>query len=339
MRDKVRVAIIGPTGYTACEAIRLLVRHPQAEIAVLASRRDPQPHIAEIFPSLRGVLDMRCEPIDPDGIARKADAVLLCLPHKVAMEHVPALLDAGLKVVDLSADYRLKDPEDYQRWYAHAHSDVENLGEAVYGLPEFYRGPIRSARLVANPGCYPTSAILAAGPFLKEGLIEPGGIIVNAASGISGAGRDPKEAHHFPERNETFEAYGVGTHRHAVEIERTLEELAGERLSVAFVPHLVPMNRGILSTVYLKPRHPISIEHASSVLAAAYKDEPFVRLREDLPSTKDVAYTNFCDLTVRVVAGWLVVISAIDNLVKGASGQAIQNLNILFGLPETAGLL
>jgi len=335
----VRVAIVGPTGYTAYEAIRILLRHPEAEIAALASRREPQPEIAEIFPQLRGVVRMRCEPIDPETIARKADVAVLCLPHRVAMEFVPAFLKAGLRVIDLSADYRLKDPHDYKRWYDHEHTDVEHLSEAVYGLPEYYREQVRSARLVANPGCYPTGAILAAGPFLKAGLVEPGDVIVYAASGITGAGREPKPAHYFPERNETFEPYSVGTHRHGIEIQRVLEDLAGGPASVAFVPHLVPMNRGILSTVFLRPKRPISIEHASSVLAETYADEPFVRLREDLPGTRDVAGSNFCDITVRIVSGWVVVISAIDNLVKGASGQAIQNLNIMFGLDERAGLV
>lgn len=337
--QKIRVAIVGPTGYTAYEAIRILLRHPHAAITVLASRREPQPHIAEIFPALRGMLDLRCEPIDADAIARKADVALMCLPHKVAMQSVPCFLAAGMKVVDLSADYRLKSPADYQRWYEHEHVDQKNLAGAAFGLPEFYRRQIRTAQLVANPGCYPTASILGIAPFVTRKLVEPADLIVSAASGVSGAGKEAKPEHHFPERNETFEAYGVGTHRHMIEIQRTLEDLAGEGLNLTFVPHLVPMHRGILATIFLKPRQAMTAEQALAILAETYKDEPFVRVSKDLPSTKNVAQTNFCDLSVRLAAGRLVVLSAIDNLIKGASGQAIQNMNLQFGLPESAGLL
>jgi N-acetyl-gamma-glutamyl-phosphate reductase len=336
---KIRVAIVGPTGYTAYEAIRILLRHPHAEITVLASRRDPQPYIADIFPALRGMLDLRCEAIDPEAIAAKADVALLCLPHVVAMESVPCLLKAGLKVVDLSADYRLKNAADYQAWYKHEHTDPTNLAHAAFGLPEFYRARVRTARLVANPGCYPTASILGIAPFVQRNLVDPADLVVSAASGVSGAGKEAKPEHHFPERNETFEAYGVGTHRHAIEIQRTLEDIAGSALNLTFVPHLVPMHRGILATVILKPARPMTAEEALTILAETYKDEPFVRVRKDLPSTKDVANTNFCDITARMAGGKLVVLSAIDNLVKGASGQAIQNLNLQCGLPETAGLL
>ncbi len=337
--QKIRVAIVGPTGYTAYESIRILLRHPQAQLTVLASRRDPQPHIADIFPALRGMIDLRCEPIDPEAIAQKADVALMCLPHVVAMESVPCFLNAGMKVVDLSADYRLRNPADYQQWYKHEHVDAKNLARAVFGLPEFYRQQVRKADLVANPGCYPTASILGIAPFVKRGLVDPADLIVSAASGVSGAGKEARPEHHFPERNETFEAYGVGTHRHAIEIQRTLEDIAGASLNLTFVPHLVPMHRGILATIILKPTQPITADQALAILAEQYKDEPFVRVRKDLPSTKDVALTNFCDLTARIVSGKLVVLSAIDNLIKGASGQAIQNMNLQFGLPETAGLL
>ncbi len=336
---KVRVAIVGSTGYTAYEAIRVLLRHPQAEVTALASRREPQPHIAEIFPALRGMLDLRCEPIDAETIAKKADVALMCLPHVVAMESVPCFLRTGMKVVDLSADYRLKNAADYQEWYKHPHTDAKNLAEAAFGLPEFYRQRVRSAQLVANPGCYPTASILGIAPFVKRGLVEPADLVVSAASGLSGAGKEAKPEHHFPERNETFEAYGVGTHRHAIEIQRTLEDIAGVALNLTFVPHLVPMHRGILATIVLKPRQSMTAEQALAVLAETYKDEPFVRVGKDLPSTKDVAGTNFCDITARMAGGKLVVLSAIDNLIKGASGQAIQNMNIQCGIPETAGLL
>jgi N-acetyl-gamma-glutamyl-phosphate reductase len=337
---KIRVAIVGATGYAALEAVRWLLRHPTAEVALLCSRREPQPLISDIFPELHGRIDLRCEAIDPALIAQRADVAMLCLPAGGAMKITPKLLDAGVKVIDYSADYRLKDPNDYEQWYGVKHADLAHLDEAVYGLPERYRESIRAARLIANPGCYPTSAVLGIIPFLAAGLVEPHDIIVDSASGISGAGREPKQEHHFPERNESFEAYKVGEHRHMVEIERTLDPFVRRgKTSVIFTPHLVPMERGILSTIYLKPVQPISVEHAAAMLAEAYAGEPFVRLREALPSTRNVARTNLCDLSVRVVKSRLIVLSAIDNMVKGAAGQAIQCMNLMFGVEETAGLL
>ncbi len=336
---KIRVGIIGATAYTSRESIRLLMGHPQAELVVLCSRRDPQPRIDEVFPEFSGRLDLRCEAIDPDALKGRIDVALLCLPNGIAMQLVPALLKHGIRVIDFSADYRLKEPADYAQWYNKEHTDLENLRHAVYGLPEFYRDRIRTARLVANPGCYPTSAALAIVPFLKAGLIEPVDIIVDSASGISGAGAEPKPEHHFPERHETFEAYNVGKHRHMVEIERTLDGcIRGRKSSVIFTPHLVPMERGILSTVYLKPAQPISVEHAMQVLVEAHEPNAFVRVRERLPRTGEVARTNFCDISVRVVKSRIIVLSAIDNMVKGAAGQAIQNMNVMFGVEENAGL-
>lgn len=337
---KIRVAIIGATAYTSREAIRWLLRHPRAQIAALCSRREPQPHIDEIFPDLAGLCEMRCEPIDPPALKGRADVAFLCMPNGLAMGFVPQLLAAGLRVVDFSADYRLKEPADYEQWYDKKHTDVENLEHAVYGIPELYRDKIRAASVVANPGCYPTSAALAIVPLLKAGLIDPQDIIVDAASGVSGAGREPRPEHHFPERNENFEAYKVGEHRHMVEIERTLDPyLRGRKSSVIFIPHLVPMERGILSTVYLKPVQPVSVEHVAEVFRKAYADERFIRLRKTPPGTAGVARTNFCDITARVVKGRIIVLSAIDNMVKGATGQAIQNMNVMFGIEETAGLL
>lgn len=340
MKNKVRVAVVGATGYAALEAIRILQRHPNAEVTMLCSRREPQPMITDIFPSLRKQIDLRCEPIDAKLIATKADVAMLCLPAGASFSIVPALLDAGVKVIDYSADYRLKDPAEYEQWYDKKHEDVRHLDEAVYGLPELFRENIRKARLVANPGCYPTSAALGISPFLSAGLIEQQDIIVDSASGISGAGREPKAEHHFPERHETFEAYKVGEHRHMIEIERTLDEIAASgKTGVIFTPHLVPMERGILSTIYLKPIQPISIDHATETLAEAYADERFVRLCKGMPSTHDVARTNYCDITVRVVKSRVIVVAAIDNMVKGAAGQAVQNMNLMFGLDEAAGLL
>lgn len=339
-RNKVRVAIVGATAYTSRESIRWLLRHPQAEIVALCSRRDPQPYIADIFPELAGRLHMRCEPSDPAALTGRADVALLCMPNGIAMSLVPQLLAAGLRVVDFSADYRLKEPADYQQWYDKVHTDLANLAEAAYGIPELYREKIRQARVVANPGCYPTSAALGIIPLVKAGLVDTTDIIVDSASGVSGAGREPKPEHHFPERHENFEAYKVGEHRHMVEIERTLDpHMRGRKSSVIFTPHLVPMERGILSTIYLRPLQPLSIEHVMQVFTDAYGKEPFVRIGERLPTTAHVARSNYCDIAARVVKSRVVVLSAIDNMVKGAAGQAIQNMNVMFGIEETAGLV
>ena len=336
---RVRVAIIGATAYTSRETIRWLLGHPQVEIAALCSRRDPQPRIDEIFPEFSGRLTVRCEPIDPAALKGRADLAMLCLPNGISMTLVPDLLAAGLRVIDFSADYRLKEPADYHQWYGSRHIDLENLVRAVYGVPEFYRDRIRPAALVANPGCYPTAAALAIVPLIKAGLVDPQDVVVDTASGISGAGREPRPEHHFPERNETFEAYKVGEHRHQVEIERTLDPyVRGGKSSVLLVPHLVPMERGIFCTIYLKPLQPVSVQHVMQVFAAAYDREPFIRLRRGLPRTADVARSNFCDLAARVVKSRIVVMSVVDNMVKGAAGQAIQNMNVMFGLEETAGL-
>ncbi len=336
---EIRVAIVGATGYTSLECIRWLLRHPHAHITWLASRKAEQP-ISDLFPELLGRLDLPISPFDPAAIARHADVALLCLPHLTAMEHVPPLLAAGVRVIDLSADYRLKDTAVYEKWYKHAHVDAANLTHAVYGLPEFFRPAIKSARLVSNPGCYPTAGILGVAPLVNTGIVEPDDIIINAASGISGAGRTPSQQHHFPERNEAFEAYSIGTHRHAPEIQHTIEAIAGQPVRLLFVPHLIPMDRGILETIYLKPKPGMALADAQHAFASAYKNEPFVRLREgNLPSTKFVANTNFADIAVRVYNGRFVVVTALDNMVKGASGQAVQNLNIMFGLPETSGLI
>ncbi len=337
--SNIRVAIIGATAYTSREALRWLLRHPRAEIVALCSRRDPQPRIDEIFPEFTHRLDATCEPIEPEALAGRADVVFLCLPNNLAMDMAPALLKAGLKVIDFSADYRLKEPADYKQWYNKDHTDLANLEKAAYGIPELFREDIASASLVANPGCYPTSAALGIVPLLREGLIDPRDIIVDSASGVSGAGRSPTQAHHYPERNENFEAYKIGEHRHMVEIERTLEQFTRrERAQVIFTPHLIPMERGILSTIYLKPLQHISVEHVAEVFAKAYEHEPFIRWRTDSPKTAEVAHTNFCDLTARVVQSRIIVVSAIDNMVKGAAGQAIQNMNVMFGLDPATGL-
>ena len=336
---QIRVAIIGATGYTSLETIRWLLKHPVAKMTYLASRRREQP-ISELFPELLGRIHLPIAPFDVHAIKHAADVAFLCLPHVAAMRHVPPLLDAGMKVIDLSADYRLKDAAMYEKWYKHAHSDAKNLAAAVYGLPEFFSADIKTASFVSNPGCYPTAAVLGIVPLLQADLVEPTDIIINAASGISGAGRTPSQSHHFPERNETFEPYGIASHRHAPEIQQTLETISGNAVDMLFVPHLIPMDRGILETIYLKARPGAKLDDALGAYERAYSGKPFVRMRlNNLPSTKYVANTNFADISVKLYNGRFVVLCAIDNMVKGAAGQAIENMNLMFGIDETSGLL
>jgi N-acetyl-gamma-glutamyl-phosphate reductase len=337
--NKQRVAILGASGYSALELIKLLLRHPQAEVTALTTRKaEPQP-VGDVHPSLVGRLDLALENLPAAAIAARADVVFCCLPHGASAAAASQLVPLGKKVIDLSADYRLSDPAEYAQWYGQEHADPENLKDAVYGLPELYREEIRQATLVANPGCYPTSAILALAPLVEAGLISPEGIIVDSKSGVSGGGREPKPQFHYPECNENISAYGVGTHRHMPEIDQILSDAAGNEVEVIFTPHLVPMDRGILSTCYAVPTAATSTEALLSHFREFYAEEPFVRVLGGLPATKHVLGTNYCDLTVRLVRGRVIVLSAIDNLVKGASGAAVQNFNLMCGIPETTALL
>ncbi|MDP7637911.1 MAG: N-acetyl-gamma-glutamyl-phosphate reductase [Phycisphaerae bacterium] len=344
----IRVAIVGPTSYTSLHLIEILLRHPGAELAFLASRRDPAPNLFEEFPQLQGRLandQAICRPIDTAAIARVSDIAFTCVPHSVSMRIVPSLLAAGLRVIDLSADYRLLEAALYERVYGCAHTDRTNLPRARYGLPELFRDQLREAELIANPGCYPTAAALGIEPLLSRRLVHTEGIIINAASGVTGAGRSPKAGTHFPEHNESFYAYGsIGGHRHQPEIEQTLSRVAGAEANVLFVPHLLPLDFGILETIYLDPARPnIGQPELSEAIHDAWDNEPFVRVRTDPPNIKHVRGTNFCDVAVRcvdtAVGPKIVVFSAIDNMIKGASGQAVQNMNLMFGLDETTGLM
>ena len=338
-----RVGIVGASGYTGSELIRLLVSHPeQVELTCITSRRLAGQHLSSIQPNLRGLIDLEFENLDPKKVAAKVDIVFLGLPHGSAMEIASDLFDLGIKVIDFSADYRLRDVDLYEEWYQ-KHTRPELIKEAVYGLPEIYRDEIRHASLIANPGCYPTSAILGIVPALRSGAAEADGIIIDSKSGISGAGRTPSEATHLPNRMENFAAYKVGVHRHKPEIEQELSNAAGKEITVCFVPHLVPMSRGILTTAYLKLARPVSTRELLDIYSESYKNEPFVRVLDEgeSPQTQAVRGSNFCDIGIKVVedSNLAVVISAIDNLTKGASGQAMQNMNIIAGFDETAGLL
>jgi N-acetyl-gamma-glutamyl-phosphate reductase len=335
----IRVAILGASGYSALELIRILLRHPEVEITALTTRKTESPSIGEVHPSLAGRLHLKLENLTADVISNRADCVFCCLPHGASASAVAELMPRGKKIIDLSADYRLKSAAVYAEWYGLEHADPGRLSEAVYGLPEIYRERIQRAQLVANPGCYPTSAILALAPLLRAGAILPRGIIVDSKSGVSGAGRDPKAHLHFPECNESVSAYGVGTHRHMPEIDQVLSHVADSEIRVVFTPHLIPMDRGILSTCYAEPTGEFDDNSLLDVIKTFYANERFIRATPNLPTTKNVAGTNFCDITVRTVRGRVVVISAIDNLVKGASGAAVQNFNLMHGINESTALL
>jgi len=333
------IAILGATGYTALELMKLLLRHRGAKIVALTSREEERP-VCEVHPSLTGQLDLPLENLSPAEIASKAECVFSCLPHAASAKIIAELLKYGCKVIDFSADYRLDSPDVFKKWYGEEHPDPMRLGKVPYGLPELFRARLVGVNLVANPGCYPTSAILPTAPLLQQGLIQPTGIIFDSKSGISGAGRKPKLNVHYPECNENFSAYGVGTHRHWPEIEQILARFTGRETSVLFTPHLVPMDRGILTTSYCVPTDPgITQEDIESVLREFYAGEPFVQIVKTLPGTKDVSGTNRTHIAVRIVRDRVVLVSVLDNLIKGASGAAVQNFNLMFGFPETEGLV
>ena len=337
----IKVAVVGANGYTGAELLRLLVVHPRVEIVCVTSRQYEGVPINQVFPSLTGFCSLACEALDVAEIAARADLVFTALPHKSAMGVVPDLLAAGCRVVDLSADYRLKDQSVYEQWYQE-HSSPELLPQAAYGLPELYRDQLPQARLVANPGCYPTSVILALAPLLKQGLIDPATLIADSKSGASGAGRGAKQGSLFCEVNEGFKAYGVASHRHTPEIEQELSQLAGVDVALNFTPHLLPINRGILSTCYASLVQQLSTADLVKLYREFYDGETFVRVMpgEVLPNVTYVAGTNFCDigLVCDDRTGRVITVSAIDNLVKGAAGQAVQNMNVMFGLDESLGL-
>jgi N-acetyl-gamma-glutamyl-phosphate reductase len=342
----IRVAIIGATGYTGAESIEIILRHSQAQLVYLSALPEECGQVDQVFPQFKGRCKLPIEPLDFNKLKGSADVALCCLPHKVSMGFVPKFLDMGLKVIDFSADYRLKDPLVYEKFYKVKHADTANLASAAFGLPELFRKQIKGKNLIANPGCYPTGALLALAPLLKKGLVETDSIIVNAVTGISGAGRNPAPKFHFPNMNENLFPYGIGTHRHMPEMEQIAAEVAERDVQILFQPHAGPFDRGILSSVYCQPlRHSerseesqFSTEQLGKLYTDFYADEPFVQICGDAPGVKDVAGTNYCHIFPTFIKGWVVVFSAIDNLVKGASGQAIQNMNIIFGLDETLGL-
>jgi N-acetyl-gamma-glutamyl-phosphate reductase len=338
----IHIGIVGASGYTGVELARLLSSCPDVKLTVATSRQYKGMKLAEVYPNLAGMVDITCEDLQTEELADRADLFFTAVPHQTAMAIVPDLLKTGKKVVDLSADFRLQDPTVYENWYQ-KHTAQGYLSEAVYGLPELYREQIKKARLVANPGCYPTSVILGLAPLLQAGIIEPETIIVDSKSGASGAGRLPQTGTLFCEVSDGFKAYKVAEHRHTPEMEQEISRLCKKQISISFTPHLLPMSRIILSTIYAKQTKPLTDAGINDLYQDFYKDEPFVRLCETgtFPATQFVRGSNFCDIGFKVDnrTGRLVVLSTIDNLVKGAAGQAVQNMNLMCNLPETTGLL
>lgn len=333
-----KAAIFGASGYTGLELLRILANHPDAKVVEATSRQYKGTPVPEVFPALRGFYDelVFSDPEDLGSV--EADVAFSAMPHGASQEVVPELLKKN-RVIDLSADFRLHDSQTYNAWYGE-HKAAHLLSEAVYGLPELYRKDIKSARLIANPGCYPTSAILALAPLAKKGLIKAGSVIIDSKSGVSGAGRGASLATSFVEASSGFKAYKVGNHRHTPEIEQELSIAAKGALEVRFTPHLIPVSRGILTTAYAELNNSLSQGDLRDIYAEAYSNEKFVRLLPDgsFPDISQVRGSNFCDMGLFMEGGRVTIVSAIDNLVKGASGQAVQNMNIMFGLDEKAAL-
>lgn len=337
----IKAAILGATGYAGIELVRILTNHPQVSIELLGSKSFAGQKISDVYQNFRHILEKECEETDINKAA-ECDVAFTALPHGASKEVIPALIEKGLKVIDLSGDFRYDDPQVYAKWYGMEHSSPELLAESVYGLCELYRDKIKSARLIGNPGCYTTCSILGAYPMLKSGAGSPKNVIVDAKSGVTGAGRGLSMQTHFCECTENSKAYKVASHRHTSEIEQELSKAAGDDVMISFTPHLIPIKRGILSTIYINLEKPMTTAEAVALYKDFYKDEFFVRVMDEgvLPETKHVAGSNFVDIGV-VVDERLkraVIVSAIDNIVKGAAGQAVQNMNILFGLDEKTGL-
>ncbi|MEW6116054.1 MAG: N-acetyl-gamma-glutamyl-phosphate reductase [Nitrospirota bacterium] len=338
----VKIAICGGSGYTGAELLRILLLHPGVEITAVTSEKSAGKKVTDLFPHLHRYTHLIYEPMDKEKLLDKADLFFMALPHAASQEAVDYFFKKGKKVVDLSADFRIGDAAVYEEWYKTPHHYKDTLKEAVYGLPELHRERIRKARLIANPGCYPTSAILGLTPALREGLIDSGSIIIDSKSGTSGAGRKADTAFSYCEVNDGFKAYGIAVHRHTPEIEQELSGIAGKRITINFTPHLVPMDRGIISTMYAKLVKNSDTAEILSLYRKMYDKEPFVNVLDEgvFPNAKNVRGSNYCDIGLKVNkrTNTLIVISAIDNLVKGASGQAVQNMNLVLGFKETTAL-
>jgi N-acetyl-gamma-glutamyl-phosphate reductase len=337
--SKKRIGIVGATGFTGSELVRLLLHHPEVELSVITSESRAGERFSEVHPFFYGIADhelVRAKEIDQYEL----DLVFLALPHGVSMDFVREFEEKPFKIIDLSGDFRLDSPQVYEEWYNKTHSYPKGFEQAVYGIPELFKDAIKQASLVANPGCYPTSALLGLAPLLAQNWIEPGHIIVDSKSGVTGAGVKAKPVNHFSNVNDNFKAYGLKNHRHTIEIEGVSNRLSKQSAKVQFTPHLLPVDRGILSTIYLQPREEVHEQQILNLFADYYEDAPFIRLKQSPPSIKEVRGTNYCDIypTYDERTQGIIVVSVIDNLMKGAAGQAVQNMNLLFGWPETSGL-
>jgi N-acetyl-gamma-glutamyl-phosphate reductase len=337
----IKVAIIGASGYTGVELARILCNHPAIALTAVTSRQYEGQALSRVFPNLYKKTDLICENLSAEELCSRADFFFTAVPHKTAMDIVPKLLAADKKVVDLSADFRIRDVLVYEQWYQ-KHTAPQALAEAVYGLPELYREAIKTSRLIANPGCYPTSIILGLAPLLKAGIINPQSIIADSKSGTSGAGRSAQVGTLYCEVADGFRAYKVAAHRHTPEIEQEINRLGGCNVNISFTPHLLPISRGILSTVYAQLTGNFDTEEIQDLYKEMYDDEYFVRVlpEDSFPATQYVRGSNFCDIGFKIDprTGRIIIMSAIDNIVKGAAGQAVQNMNLMCGFPETAGL-
>lgn len=339
----IKVGIIGATGYTGGELIRVLALHPEAEITAITSRTNEGKKLEDVYYNFTGWNGPVFTGSDSSEAVAGCDVVFLAVPHGAAMELAPILIKNGQKVIDFGADFRFRDDNTYEKWYKHKHSQAELTKKAIYGLPELYRKEIRKAQIVGNPGCYPTSVILALCPLIKKEIINLSPIIIDSKSGVSGAGRKAEIGYNFPELFGNFKAYGVAGHRHTPEIEQELSVIAGSEVKVSFTPHLLPVSRGILSTLHLTLAKSINTAEVEEVLMEAYQGEPFIKIIREplLPELKGVVGTNCCHIAARVDTrtNQLIVVSVIDNMVKGAAGQAVQNMNLMCDLPETMGLV
>jgi N-acetyl-gamma-glutamyl-phosphate reductase len=337
----IRASIVGASGYSGAELLKILLRHNFVKVDKLFANSSVGKRVRDIYPWFAGRTEMTYELYSVDAV-EKSDIIFIALPSREAMNIVPALLECGKKIIDLGGDFRLKDPKLYEKFYKHQHSAPHLLPQAVFGLPEWFRAEIKKASLVANPGCYPTSAILPLAPVLKEGIVERKGIAISSLSGVSGAGRSATTDMSFAEVNESVKAYKVGEHQHIPEIKASLEEIAGAPVSMTFVPHLLPITRGIYTSIYASLAKSVTQSEVLEAYRKHYGNEPFIRFSDTaIPEIKNVNYTNFVDIGFRIYAdnNQLIIFSVIDNLVKGAAGQAVQNMNIMFGFKETEGLL
>ncbi len=337
----IKVGIAGASGYTGVELVKLISNHPKARLETVTSSSYKGKALTDIFPSMRGFESLICEDFDAKALSNKVDIMFLALPHKVSMAYAAPLIEQGIKVIDLSADFRFNNPDTYEKAYQ-THTDKNLLAQSVYGLCEIYRDQIKTARIIGNPGCYPTTILLALLPLIREKLIKLEGIISDSKSGVSGAGRSLSLTAHYCEANESFTPYKIGNHRHTPEIEEVLSLHAKRDVHITFVPHLVPVTRGMVSTIYGQAENGVQYKDICKAYEKWYSEEPFVKLLKEghFPSMSHVRGTNCCDIGCHFDenTGRIILVSAIDNLLKGAAGQAVQNMNIMFGLPDETGL-